>query len=446
VLRQMLVTADVIGGALGAATGALVAGGHDPHLVVATLALAALWPLLTWSCGLLGNGDLTAWASGIADAGRLMLAAMFFSWLGYIAFAFADATHPAVGAFATALATGGATTLLRAAARVGAHRRPNLRQRTLILGSGEVADRLASRLRTHDELSLELLGVVDDQPLGEALAGLPRLGGFRDLAHVIDDQDVDRVMFAFSRAGHDEMLGALRTCRNAGVAVDVVPRLFDFLDGARTLDQIGGMPLLSIDSRSLARSSRVGKRALDLLGAGLGLLVLSPALVIAAIAIKLESPGPVLFRQVRVGRGGKHFTLYKFRSMRVGSTVLVRDDGAIVKGERDPRVTRVGAILRRMSIDEVPQLLNVLRGDMSLVGPRPLVLAEAHGLTEDWQQRRADLRPGLTGPWQVAGRSNIPFHEMIRFDFQYVAGWSLGRDIAILLATLPAVFSGRGAC
>ncbi|HZB76632.1 MAG TPA: sugar transferase, partial [Solirubrobacteraceae bacterium] len=125
--------------------------------------------------------------------------------------------------------------------------------------------------------------------------------------------------------------------------------------------------------------------------------------------------------------------------------VLVRSDGAIVKGRDDARVTRVGAILRRLSLDEMPQLVNVLRGDMSLVGPRPLVLAEAAALKEDWQGRRADLRPGLTGPWQVAGRSNIPFHEMIYFDYQYVSGWSLGRDISILSATLPAVLSGRGA-
>jgi exopolysaccharide biosynthesis polyprenyl glycosylphosphotransferase len=446
VLRRLLVTADIIGGALGAASGALVAAGEDPKLIIATFAITLLWPILTWSCGLLRIADLSAWASGISDSGRLLLAAMILSWLSFVAFALADAVNPAPGAATVAIATGIATTLLRAAARVGAHRRPNLRQRTLILGSGEVADRLAGRLRTHDELSLQLVGVVDDQPIGENLVGLPRLGGFRDLRGVLDQHGVDRVMFAFTRSGHDEMLAALRTCRTAGVAVDVVPRLFDFLDGARTLDQIGGMPLLSIDSPSLARSSRIAKRTLDIVGAALGLIVLSPVLLLAALAIRLETPGPVLFRQVRVGRRGRHFTLYKFRSMRVGSTVLVRDDGAIVKGERDPRVTRVGALLRRTSLDEIPQLVNVLKGDMSLVGPRPLVLAEAQALTEEWQQRRADLRPGLTGSWQVAGRSNIPFHEMIRFDFQYVANWSLGRDVAILLATLPAVFSGRGAC
>jgi lipopolysaccharide/colanic/teichoic acid biosynthesis glycosyltransferase len=153
----------------------------------------------------------------------------------------------------------------------------------------------------------------------------------------------------------------------------------------------------------------------------------------------------VLFRQLRSGRGGRFFTVYKFRSMKMGSTVEVRDDGAIVKHINDVRITRVGRLIRRFSLDEAPQLLNVLKGDMSLVGPRPLVTAEAAALTARWHARRADLRPGLTGPWQIAGRSNIPFHEMIRFDYQYVAGWSLARDIEILLATIPAVISGRGA-
>jgi lipopolysaccharide/colanic/teichoic acid biosynthesis glycosyltransferase len=153
----------------------------------------------------------------------------------------------------------------------------------------------------------------------------------------------------------------------------------------------------------------------------------------------------VFFTQVRVGRGGRRFRLLKFRSMRVGSAVLVREDGAIVKERWDTRVTRVGRVLRRFSVDEAPQLLNVLWGDMSMVGPRPLVLAEAAALTHEWQSRRADLRPGLTGPWQVSGRSHIPFADMIKLDYQYVAGWSLARDVEILLATFPAVLTGRGA-
>jgi exopolysaccharide biosynthesis polyprenyl glycosylphosphotransferase len=444
-LRELLVAADLGGGALGGLAGALAAGLHGAQLLAAALALALLWPFLTWSLGLLASADLSAWASGIGDSARLLLSALLLSWLAFALLAWLGTEHAAAAGLATAACTGVASSVFRAVARVMAHRQRRLCQRTLILGSGIVADRLAGRLRSHDELGLELIGTVDDGPLGEAVDGLPRLGSLEDLERVLAEQRVDRVMFAFSRAGHEQLLGALRTCRSMGVAVDVVPRLFEFLDGARTLDQIGGLPLLSIEAPSLARGSRVGKRVLDAGGAALGLVLFAPLLLAAAIAIKLDSSGPVLFRQVRVGRGGRQFTLYKFRSMRMGSTILVRADGAIVKDVADPRVTRVGGFLRRLSLDELPQLFNVLRGDMSLVGPRPLVLAEARALTEEWQQRRADLRPGLTGAWQVAGRSNIPFQEMIRFDYQYVSGWSLGRDLAILLATLPAVFSGRGA-
>ena len=224
-----------------------------------------------------------------------------------------------------------------------------------------------------------------------------------------------------------------------------MPRLFEFLDGARTLELVGGMPLLSIQQPTLTPLSRFTKRALDIAGASLVLFVMSPLLLAVALAIKLNSPGGVFFFQQRSGRGGRFFRLYKFRSMKTDATVLVREDGAIVKRPDDARITSVGRFIRRFSLDEAPQLINVIKGDMSLVGPRPLVLAEHAALSEDWQTRRADLRPGLTGPWQISGRSHIPFQDMIKFDYQYVAGWSLARDIEILLATLPAVLSGRGA-
>jgi exopolysaccharide biosynthesis polyprenyl glycosylphosphotransferase len=256
---------------------------------------------------------------------------------------------------------------------------------------------------------------------------------------------VDRVMIAFSRASHHQLLDCIRVCRDADVAVDIVPRLFEFLEGAQTVNQLGGMPLMSIDPPSFSRFSAGIKRAFDIVGAGCGLLALSPLLIAIAVAIKLDSRGPVLFSQARSGWRGRPFRLLKFRSMRQGSSVLVREDGAIVKSRDDVRVTRVGRLIRRFSLDEAPQLINVLKGDMSLVGPRPLVMAEYNTLNGDWHARRSDLRPGLTGPWQVAGRSNISFQEMVQFDYQYVAGWSLARDLEIVLATVPAVLSGRGA-
>jgi lipopolysaccharide/colanic/teichoic acid biosynthesis glycosyltransferase len=183
------------------------------------------------------------------------------------------------------------------------------------------------------------------------------------------------------------------------------------------------------------------------------LIVLSPLLLLIAVAIKLDSRGPVFFRQVRAGRGDTRFKLVKFRSMYDDAEERKRayeeqnesDDGVMFKIKRDPRITRVGSLIRRTSIDELPQLVNVLTGEMSLVGPRPLILKEAKHAAQDWHARRLDLRPGITGLWQVSGRSDLPFQEMVRFDYQYVSGWSLARDIEILLATIPVVLSGRGA-
>ena len=301
---------------------------------------------------------------------------------------------------------------------MAAHRAPKLRQRTLIVGSGRRRRQLAERIQDHPELGLTLTGYIDDERNGGAPgdADLPYLGGLDALSDLVALEQVDRVMIAFTRAHHEELLHALRVCRDAGVAVDIVPRLFEFLDGARAIEQIGGMPLLSIDAPTFSAASRLSKRTLDVVGAGLLLLALAPLLALIAIAIKLDSRGPVLFTQQRSGRGGRFFKLYKFRSMHVDATVEVRDDGAIVKTRDDDRITRVGRFIRRFSLDEAPQLLNVLKGDMSLVGPRPLVLAEARALTEAWQARRADLRPGLTGPWQVSGplEHPLPGHDPVR--------------------------------
>jgi exopolysaccharide biosynthesis polyprenyl glycosylphosphotransferase len=235
--------------------------------------------------------------------------------------------------------------------------------------------------------------------------------------------------------------------------IDIVPRLFEFLDGVRSLDQVGGLPLLSIGAAHLTSVSIAAKRGLDAVGSLLTIVALSPLMIAIAIAIKLESRGPVFFRQPRAGRRRSSFKLIKFRSMYVDAEqrknefddLNEADDGVMFKIREDPRVTRVGRILRRFSLDELPQLFNVLKGEMSLVGPRPLIFPETAALDEHWHLRRLELRPGLTGPWQVYGRSQSPFQEMVRFDYQYVAGWSLARDIEILLETVPAVLSGRGA-
>jgi len=335
-----------------------------------------------------------------------------------------------------------------------AHRITPLRQRTVLVGSGLVADKLADRLERHGEFGLETIGLVDDDV--HTLNGaerLPKLGALSQLDQVLDECNVDRVIIAFSRASHQQLLSCIRTCRDHRVAVDIVPRLFELLDGAQALTQIGGLPVISIGAPPLSSTSRIAKRLLDIVLSAMLLFVLSPILIAVSIAIAIDSRGPIFFRQVRAGRNQEPFLVIKFRSMYRDADERKKQyeaeneatDGVMFKIKKDPRITRVGRFIRRTSLDELPQLFNVLLGDMSLVGPRPLILEESKHAAQAWHARRLDLRPGITGLWQVSGRSDLPFQEMVRFDYQYVSGWSLARDIEILLATIPVVLSRRGA-
>jgi exopolysaccharide biosynthesis polyprenyl glycosylphosphotransferase len=452
-LRGLLIRADVTAGLLTGCLVVLVSGAELNQIPLYAAALALFWPAVGAASGLYAVDDLRRWASGITEAPTLLLNCSAVSWPIYFLLEAMSAPHPAAGALSAGLGLAAIASIARALARMRAHRRRELIDRTLIVGSGHVAQRLVRRVTEHSELGLRPIGFVDDDAHSEGAFGLPHLGRLRDLADLLRVHRIDRVLVAFSRAGHEELLTCIRTCRDQGVSVDVVPRLFELLDGGRRLDQIGGMPLLSLDTPSFSRVSRAAKRALDITAAGAGLILLAPLFGVVAVLIKLESPGPVFFRQERMGRRSSVFRLVKFRSMVIdadaGKQRLLDEndvaDGVMFKIHTDPRVTSVGRVLRRLSFDELPQLLNVLRGEMSLVGPRPLVIPEALALTPGWQSRRVDLRPGLTGPWQVAGRSDIPFDEMVSFDYLYVSGWSLARDIEILFATLPAVLSGRGA-
>lgn len=453
-LLRLLLAADVASGLAGGLLVALVLA--LPLGSAAILALAATAGLVTLSfvLGLYSDGGLGGWASGLSDAPRAVAAALLLSWPMLGVTAALGVEHAALVALTVTAATAGLDGVARALARGWAHRVVPLRQRTVIVGSGLVADRLAERLARHSEFGLDAIGLVDDEVHTlETSQRLRKLGSLDELHTVLDEFDVDRVIVAFSRATHQQLLDCVRVCRDHRVAVDVVPRLFELLDGARSLNQIGGLPLLSIGAPPLTSASRVAKRALDVAASGLALLALSPLLAAIAVAIKLDSRGPVLFRQRRAGRGAKEFELLKFRSMHQDAEEIKDryaesndiDDGVMFKMRRDPRITRVGRILRRLSLDEMPQLYNVLRGDMSLVGPRPLIPSESQHAAQTWHARRLDLRPGMTGLWQISGRSDLPFQEMVRFDYQYVAGWSLARDIEILLATVPVVLSGRGA-
>ncbi|HTW12051.1 MAG TPA: sugar transferase, partial [Solirubrobacteraceae bacterium] len=230
-----------------------------------------------------------------------------------------------------------------------------------------------------------------------------------------------------------------------------LPRLLEVVGSSSTYEDVDGLTLLGVRQYGvLSTSSEMLKRLMDITGAGIGLLLLSPLLAMLALAVKLDSRGPLFFRQRRIGRHGEHFEMRKFRSMVPNADAIkhqLRDrnevQGGLFKIADDPRITRVGGFLRRTSLDELPQLFNVLAGDMSLVGPRPLVEDE-DALIEGWQRRRLAVKPGMTGMWQIFGSSRIPMEEMVKIDYLYGANWSIWLDLKILLRTVPYVLRRRG--
>ena len=325
------------------------------------------------------------------------------------------------------------------------------RRRTLVVGGGDEARLVFRKLQTHPEYGLEVVGFLAGGKESEDVPG-PILGAADDIAHVVDEFEIDRVLLASSIASHEEMLDLVRSVRRPDVQVSIVPRYFEIFTSHATLDDIEGMPVVTLPPMRLGRSSRLLKRSFDVVVSGTALLLLSPLLAAVAIAVRLDSPGPAIYRQPRRGRMGSTFLIAKFRTMGVGaekkrSEVLHMNevDGPLfkIKGN-DPRVTGVGAFLRRTSMDELPQLWNVLKGEMSLVGPRPFVVYEADQIT-GWASRRLDMTPGITGLWQVLGRNDIPFEEMTKLDYLYVTNWSVWWDLKILCQTIPVVLAKRGA-
>jgi exopolysaccharide biosynthesis polyprenyl glycosylphosphotransferase len=326
-------------------------------------------------------------------------------------------------------------------------------ERCVVLGGVTDATRIAAKFKDAPSVNAEVIGRValhgpDEPGVGSDL--LPKLGEYGSLSRVVAEHRVERAIIAPGTDGQDQILDAIRLVKALGVKVSVLPRLLEVVGSTSTFDDIDGMWLLGVRQYGLARSSELLKRAMDIGAAGLGLTVLGPLFLMLTLAVKLDSRGPVFFRQRRIGKRGEHFWMLKFRSM-VQDADAMKDEvrelneaqGGLFKISEDPRITRVGGLLRRTSLDELPQLINVLRGDMSLVGPRPLVPDE-DALIEGWQRRRLAVKPGMTGLWQIFGSSRIPMNEMVKIDYIYGANWSLWLDMRILLRTIPYVLSRRG--
>ena len=344
----------------------------------------------------------------------------------------------------------------RVVSRYAVRRRPGYAQRALIVGAGDVGQLLAWKLLKHPEYGIDLVGFVDTTPKErrDDLGDLAIVGSLDRARDVVHDLGVERVIVAFSEESHEEMLEVIRSFKDANVHIDVVPRLFEVIGPGMNINSIEGVSVVSLPPFRLSRSSRLLKRTLDLAVAFAALVVLAPVLALVAVAIKLDSEGSVLFRQRRMGSGDRMFFIYKFRTMvreadaqkaaLLSLNKHAKGDSRMFKIPGDPRITRVGRLLRRYSIDELPQLVNVLKGEMSLVGPRPLVLDE-DSFVEAWARQRLALRPGMTGVWQILGRTDIPFSEMVKLDYVYVMNWTLAGDLKILARTFPAILRAQDA-
>lgn len=319
---------------------------------------------------------------------------------------------------------------------------------TLIIGAGSVGHLVAQRLLDRPEMGLLPVGFLDKDPLieqGEESDDLPVLGASWDLEEVVERYDVSQVVVTFSTAPHAVLLSMIRRCRALGVDVAVVPRLFEEVNSRVEIEHLGGLPLLrapTVDPKGWQFSA---KYAIDRIVAAIGLLAISPLLIALALAVRLSSPGPILYRQRRVGLDDREFDMLKFRSMRVAENVpeFVPAAGMAPGGvEGDDRRTPVGEFLRRTSLDELPQLLNVLKGDMSLVGPRPERTSYARSFEQDVYRYgdRHRVKSGLTGWAQVQGlRGQTSLADRVEWDNYYIENWSLWFDLKIMLLTIPAV-------
>jgi exopolysaccharide biosynthesis polyprenyl glycosylphosphotransferase len=336
--------------------------------------------------------------------------------------------------------------VLRSLARMLARRAAPV-ERCLFVGDPRHADEFREKLASSPAVRAELVGWIPARGSDTDGGGDPLLPEL--IRSMIAEREIHRVVLGSVPGGSGELLDSIRRVKDHGLKVSVLPDASRVVSSSVELDRLNGITLLGVRRFEITRSSRVIKRSFDLAASTLALVALSPVLAAVAIAIKLESPGPVLFRQRRAGRHGEPFWMLKFRSMVDGAEArrdeLLEQNEAegVFKIANDPRITRVGRVIRKLHVDELAQLVNVVQGEMSLVGPRPLPLEEDRRIV-GWHRRRLDIRPGITGPWQVLGSSRIPVREMVNLDYQYVADWSVWNDIRILLLTASHVAHRRG--
>lgn len=326
----------------------------------------------------------------------------------------------------------------------------------LIVGTNSRAVDFANRIASKPELGYRVLGFADQEWNGLRdfrKSGFPVVCNFENLSPYLRNTVVDEVVIALPmRSLHNHAAQIVEVCENQGIAMRVLSSIFDLKHARASDDELEGVSLMTHHTGFVEGWPILVKRAIDIV-VSLSLLILcGPILVVTALAIKLTSPGPIFFVQKRLGLNKRPFNIYKFRTMVPNAEQQVRElehlnevSGPVFKIKADPRITPVGKLLRKTSIDELPQLFNVLEGEMSLVGPRPLPIRDYEGFNQDWQRRRFSVRPGITCLWQIKGRSSIPFEKWMQLDLQYIDRWSLWLDFQILARTIPAVLKGSGA-
>jgi exopolysaccharide biosynthesis polyprenyl glycosylphosphotransferase len=461
-LRRLLLAADVAALCLAFFTTELAF--HSLRSVDVLLVLGIpWWVLLAYAHRLYHLDSHRADYRAADEIGPVLQMATLWSWSFLVALAvFRPEDVPVIR---IALFWALAVLLLmafRSGMRAIAKRRIWYLQNALIIGPTAQARAIVRKVLRHPEWGINVVACVDFRNNKRFPARtthlfdlVPVLRGDRDVVSMVKQLEVDRVMLAPGFTESRRRVEMVCELSELGVHVDLVPSWSDVIGARLDLHEMEGMPLLTVPRTGLRRSSRALKRALDLAVATASLIVLSPLLLACALAIRLESPGGVFFRQRRIGRDGEPFDVIKFRSMYVDADVRKTEvaqlnfhgggnSNGMFKIREDPRITRVGRILRRFSLDELPQLINILRGEMSLVGPRPLIENEDRQV-EGRYRRRLLLTPGLTGSWQVNGRSEIPFEEMVSLDYLYVTNWSIWGDTKLILRTFAAVLRGRGA-
>jgi exopolysaccharide biosynthesis polyprenyl glycosylphosphotransferase len=333
-------------------------------------------------------------------------------------------------------------------------RRRGYNSRTiLIVGTGRRAREFAKIILSHSEWGLRIHGYVDDDPIArdKELLESAIVGRIKDIPDLIRKNVIDEVIIAIPRKWLDSLDEVVRICEEEGVETTILADLYDTVIAETHLSFLHDIPLLSFSTTPAQEWKLVIKTVVDLAVAAFLLIMLAPIFIVISAGIKLTSRGPVFFRQVRYGLRGREFKMFKFRSMWLDAEMRMDEvrhlnemSGPAFKIMRDPRVTPIGRFLRKTSLDELPQLINVLKGEMSLVGPRPPIPSEVREY-ERWQRRRLSMKPGLTCLWQVKGRNRIEFERWMELDLQYIDNWSLGLDLKIILKTVPVVLFGYGA-